>query len=296
MSRRHKPTQETRGAIATVLLKARPRAFKESELMALLCAEGGSGDPGGKEHPEALLAELEENGVLRKAELRPEAAEYRPLTRYVSEGCTPLEIAVTLKKSGYMSHETALLLNGLQSSEPQSFYVNHEQSPKPAPESPLTQGTIDRAFKARQRQSRFVFRHEGVRYTILNGKNTGRYGVVETKGPSGEVLFVTGLERTLVDSVVRPLYAGGIGNVAEAYRRARKQGASVRWIVKTLEVLDHRYPYHQAIGFLMARAGYTAKDLRPLRELGLEFDVYLDYAMKGPKFDEAWRIYYPQRL
>ena len=195
-----------------------------------------------------------------------------------------------------MTHGTAIFLHGLTEQVPRTLYVNYEQTPKPSPPGALSQDSIDRAFRGKQRSSRYTFQFEGYHYTLLSGKNTGRYGVEEMRGPSGEPLHVAGLERTLVDIAVRPTYAGGLYEVLEAYKSAREYNVSVTRIIDALRILDYRYPYHQSIGFLMERAGFDPKHLQRLRELGLEFNFYLGYDMKKPDFDDSWRIFVPKGL
>ena len=58
------------------------------------------------------------------------------------------------------------------------------------------------------------------RLCLINGKHTGQLGVVSMKDDAGVEFRVTGLERTLIDITVRPYYAGGVGEVLEAFRRA----------------------------------------------------------------------------
>ena len=80
---------------------------------------------------------------------------------------------------------------------------------------------------------------------------------------------MTSLERTLIDATVRPGYAGGVATVLEAYRRA-SEALTVSRLIDTLRKLDYVYPYHQAIGFYMERAGFPTKQLAPLKALGTE--------------------------
>jgi hypothetical protein len=83
--------------------------------------------------------------------------------------------------------------------------------------------------------------------------------------------------------------------VLAAYEGA-KDRVSVNTLIAVLKKLDYKYPYHQAIGFYMTRAGYDAKRIGRLKDLGLDFDFYLDYGIANPAYDKAWRLYYPQGL
>src|SRR5216684_7346263 len=194
-----------------------------------------------------------------------------------------------------LSHGTAVSLHGLTDQIPKTIYVNQEQSPKPLPSGELTQTSIDRAFSNQQRKSAYVLEYEQWRMVLLSGKNTGNLGVIKLAGPLQEQLDVTNIERTLIDIAVRPVYAGGVFQVLEAYKSARDR-VSVNTLIATLKKLNYVYPYHQIIGFYMQRAGYEEKRYGRLKSLGLNFDFYLTYGVKEPEFDRQWRLHYPKGL
>jgi hypothetical protein len=58
--------------------------------------------------------------------------------------------------------------------------------------------------------------------------------------------------------------------------------------------MNYIYPYHQAIGFLMERAGYKEIRLKPLRSIKMDFDFYLVHGMKNPQYNKKWRLFIPQ--
>jgi hypothetical protein len=159
----------------------------------------------------------------------------------------------------------------------------------------LTQAGLNRAFSGKQRQSNFIVTHNRTRIMLLSGKNTGELGVKEITGIRGEPLKITNVERTLIDIAVRPGYAGGAKSVLVSYERAI-QKISIDRLAAMIEELDYIYPYHQAIGFYLPRAGLDLKLLTSLRELGLEYDFFLEHGMKKTQFDSHWRIHYPDDL
>jgi hypothetical protein len=71
---------------------------------------------------------------------------------------------------------------------------------------------------------------------------------------------------------------------------------STKELISLLAQTKYVYPYHQALGFLLERAGMSPTQLEPLRRLPRRFKFYLDYGMKRPLYDPEWKIYYLVQL
>jgi hypothetical protein len=242
-----------------------------------------------------FLKVLLESTPLRQLLLAPvPPADYDAPVRFVWGQVSPFSVALSLRAGSYLSHGSAVFLHGLTEQIPKTIYVNKEQSPKPAPSSPPSQETIDRAFQNEPRVSKYQFEFEGYRTTLLSGKNTGRLEVTRLID-EGAPLDVTKVERTLIDIAVRPVYAGGVFEVLKAYRAARERTA-VNTLVATLKRLQYAYPYHQAIGFYMERAGFAPAQLDKLRSLGLPFRFYLTNRMNNPRFSKDWQLFIPEGI
>jgi predicted transcriptional regulator of viral defense system len=107
-------------------------------------------------------------------------------------------------------------------------------------------------------------------------------------------LRVTDVERTLIDIVVRPVYSGGVFEIANAFHEAAGK-YSVNRLCAYLRQLNFTYPYHQAIGFYMARSGrYKKSQLDLLRQFPMDFDFYLAHGMRQKQYIGDWKLYIPE--
>ena len=219
---------------------------------------------------------------------------YTDISRYAFGSISILELATSLKSKAYLSHWSAADLHGLSTHRSPTIYVNKEQSKKPIPKGPLSQPAIDRAFAHRQRRSKYVFECEAQIFTILNGKHTEDYGV-STVPIGRRNIRVTDIPRTLIDITVRPGYAGGVTHVVEIFKAAANK-IEINALLTTLQQVDHKYPFHQALGYYLTAAGIPKSQLVPFRDLGINHKFYLDYGMTNPHFDETWQVYAPTKL
>lgn len=232
-------------------------------------------------------------GIVQRVSL--ESLRYPGFIRYALPTASPFAVALSLRRGSYLSHASAVFLHGLTDQLPQRIYANREQSAKPESESEITQRALERAFAQPQREAHYIVSGPGYEVVLLNGKQTGRLEVGALPGPQGEPLEVTKLERTLIDITVRPLYAGGVYQVLAAYRAA-KERVSIGVLLATLKRLDYRYPYHQAIGFYLERAGYDEALLGRVEQLGMELDFYLTHGLRRRAHSARWRLFFPEGL
>lgn len=272
----------------------RSRVYTHNDFRDLLRFSGAElGIPQSTTVKRLLKVLLEETALWELNLVREEQPSLAGKTRYVWGDASPYSVGQSLAKGSYLSHASAVFLHALTDQVPKTIYVNKEQSPKPAARGMLNQPAIDRAFRRTPRMSKYVFLSPTVRYVLLSGKNTGRSEVSDVVLSENEIVETTKLERTLIDICVRPMYAGGVFEVLRAYRNAADR-LSVNTLVAVLKKLAFVYPYHQAIGFLLERAGLNNRHLLKLEALGLKWNFYLDYQMRDPEYNDRWRLFYPQ--
>lgn len=214
-----------------------------------------------------------------------------------------LEALLGLVKDSYYSHYTAVRIHGLTEQLPKTVYLSHEKrrGETPHKEAPTLypQEKIDEAFQRPPRMSsnQVELEEEGIRVMLLETTYQEGLGI-----SAGEVNFggdrplrlrYTSLERTMIDIAVRPFYAGGVFEVAKAFENAKGQ-LSVNAMRAMLKKLRFGYPYHQAIGFYLERAGYRSSHVDLFMRDPMERDFYLTHAMGRTAYNSRWRLHVPE--
>jgi len=240
---------------------------------------------------EEFIKHLIEKKTITKIEIKLPREE--KLNKYICENPSIFEIALSIKSKSYLSHYTAMFLHGLTDNIPKTIYTNTElKKTKNLNTKKLVQGSIDKAFGCNMRQSNQIAKLNEVEIYLLNSKNVDQIGVKKFT-LNGVKLLVTDIERTLIDIAVRPNYAGGIAEVLNAYIAA-KDRVSVNRMVSILKKLDYTYPYHQAIGFYLEKAGYNKSVLKLLEKIEIKHKFYLTYKIKEKDYSKKWKLFFPK--
>jgi predicted transcriptional regulator of viral defense system len=270
--------------------KQRSSVFAIEELRGFIIENGADWGLGTTTPTDKHVERFVKNALLRVVEIPFNTG--KKYTRYIYKEATPLQIAVSLHSKAYLTHYTAVYLNGLTNQIPKTIYTSVEQSSKLLHRDQfMEQSAIDHAFSQPQRRSENAGVYEDYTIILLSGMHTNRTGV-NLAAP----LPCTGLERTLIDITVRPNYAGGAFAVLETYKRALEQRLSINKLVATLDKINYLYPYHQSIGFLLEKAGYSSDQLALLKNKSMPFNFYLDYNMQETDYSPAWRLYFPKGM
>ena len=230
---------------------------------------------------------LLENKILSRKDFRDQDGRMKEI--YHLPNSDTLSIYTGLKKNAYFTHFTAMYLNQLTLQIPKTHYLNFEHYPDTY-KATLSQKLIDESFKKPQRKSNTFYSFKGNKIYLTNGKYTNRLGVISVKNKNTFYEY-TNLERTLIDITIRPVYAGGVFEVLEAYKRAKNR-IDVQKLKKYLLKLNYIYPYNQLIGFYLEKANYSESQVDIFKYEQI-YNFYLTYNLKKPKFSEKWKIWYP---
>lgn len=273
-------------------LRARGRVLRSKDLLQVLNEHREEWKIPRSVGYQKFLRFLMEQVRLRRIDL---PLPHRRETLFVLDDVPVLAIALAAKPGGYLTHFTAMGLHELTTQVSKTVYVNVEQRPQPSNPGSLTQESIDRAFRNQQRKTTNVAEHAGLRLMYVNGKHTGRLGVEQRRLDSGDVVEATNLARTLIDIAVRPAYSGGVPEVMQAYRAAVER-VSGEEIAEMLSAMRFVYPYEQAVGYYMERAGAPSGSVAMFRRKRFEFDFYLAHGMRETVHVPEWRLFAPKGL
>jgi predicted transcriptional regulator of viral defense system len=239
---------------------------------------------------QGFLEELKSAGLAERRFLDYNGLPFKTL--YTLGDFDHFECACKLYKNAYLSHHTALFMNNLTEQIPKTIYVSYELSPKTGgTDKKLSQKDIDRSFAkpVREPQSFSFLRQEIV---VHASKYNGNIGIVPHN--TGNFSF-TDTERTLIDSVVRPELSGGVFNVLNVFTENRG-GYSPEKLRSYLSKLNYTYPYHQAIGFYLERAGFSDAELSKFEDPGIRYKFYLDRDIISGSFSKRWNLVYPSEI
>ncbi len=241
---------------------------------------------------ERFINELIGSGIVEKIQI-PFEGYVNDKQRFITKDATVFHIATSLINRSYLSHYSAIFIHGLTLQVPKTIYITFDQSLKAhGSTASLTQQGIDRAFGKPQREAGSKGVYRDYTFVVLNGKHSGRLGVYHNNS-----IPITNVERTLIDITVRPSYSGGVSSVLDAYKKALEQKkVSVNKLIAILESMDFIYPYSQAIGFYLEKAGYSGSKLDELHSKNSEFDFYLTYAISEKAYSPKWKLYHPSNL
>lgn len=269
--------------------------LKPRELAAILSEKRGFWRLAQRTTTADFISFLKDHSKLKLFEFK---FPQRPKSCY-AWGEVPLRtVLMNISEDVHFSHYTAMQMHGLTEQVPKSIYLTQERTTETVSSHfSLTQAQIEVAFSGDPRISNNWIERGDNRIYLLSGSHTNHLGVVTQEvndGSENQMLArLTGLERTLIDVTVRPFYAGGIFEVAKAYEIAKGE-VSINKLAAMLRKLDFTYPFHQAIGYYLERAGYKPSQLDLLRSFPIEQDFYLTYGMGKKSYIKAWRLFVPE--
>ena len=245
---------------------------------------------------EEALYELNEINIIKPL---PGSSYSHDIYLFFPKNHTIFTISNIIYVNSYFAHYTALSLNQLTVNQSNTIYLKKETKLPPlSKETSVDQKTIDIVFSKPMRKSREI--------TEIYWNNT-LYRIIYLEGyilpkDNNDILFkdinirYSGIERTLIDCVIRPAYSGGISSVLEAFRAA-KETLDITKMATLINELNHFYPYERNIALYMKFSNFSEEQIQlflsKVKKIEVNYNFYLDYQMLKKRFDSDLKIYYP---
>ncbi|QFG54497.1 hypothetical protein [Chryseobacterium sp.] len=202
------------------------------------------------------------------------------------------DIAAVRSRSSYFSFYSALYIHNLTLQIPKQIYLTLERPSLEKYNNSISQDNVDRVFSKPPRITGNKRSYKTFAINFINAQHQNNVGVITFR----DHYKMSDLERTLIDICVRPFYSGGVTQVLEAFSNARNLLDPDK-LYEYYSKMNFIYPYHQAIGFYLQKAGYGEEVYKKFLELqrsNLRF--YLTYTMLHQEYSEKWNLYFPKGL
>ncbi|MBF0107304.1 MAG: hypothetical protein HQM16_18490, partial [Deltaproteobacteria bacterium] len=212
----------------------------------------------------------------------------------------PLELARAFFDKSYLSHATAIFYHGLTEQVVRSFYISKER-PTPHQKQTTTEisnETLRVEFMKPARRTTNYCQYKGYTYHLVERGYAGRSGVIEMHlefENKNVPVEITNLERTLVDCIISPHYAGGLLEVIKAFKNA-KQKLKHQKLYEQYQSISCIYPYWQRIGLVLEKLVGVQMAQHWHDYFGKpKSDFYIDKEYRGTwDYDQRWQVYYPK--
>jgi predicted transcriptional regulator of viral defense system len=199
----------------------------------------------------------------------------------------------------YMSHLSALYLNELIPQRPIEHFLSVEvKAHQNSGDGTITQSAVTQSFMKGARITKLFCTLKELRFNFIERANVNDVGVITKKieidGRPVTIRF-TDIERTLLDCIIAPHYAGGVSTIIKAFDKAEIDLDKLAFYYKGFKTL---YPYWQNIGFILEVAkGENLSNKWLSRFEAPKLDFYLDKnATSNWGFSKKWRVYYPKGI
>lgn len=231
-----------------------------------------------------FISFLLEEGILIELNLSHEK------TIYIKPGYNNFNISKAIKKDSYLAYFSAVSIHNLTLQIPKVIYSCVDRIYTNFKRTEITQERIDKSFSKPQRVSNNFYTYNSFKFYFFEKKieNTEIGVVHDTKND----IKYTDLERTLIDIAIKPMYAGGVFEVLEAFKSS-KEHLDVSKMKYYLDQLNYIYPYDQVIGFYLECAGYNINQINVFYKKEKEFYFYLTHNIANKEFSKKWKLYYP---
>lgn len=202
-------------------------------------------------------------------------------------------------KRAYASHFSALYFNELVGQKPKNHYISQAiKLPLPQEHSQIKALLIMQAFMKEPRITSNFFSLQNNNYYLLEKGDHAMCGVISKSlhfQKQNIELKITDIERTLIDCIMAPHYAGGLTTLLNAYKESSIRISKLK---DYYEVLNPQYPYWQSIGlFLDSISSDLGNQWYELFRTRKKQAFFIEHKYNSTwEKSEKWEVFFPRGL
>jgi len=210
-----------------------------------------------------------------------------------------VEISSLLVKHHFISHYSAMYYYKLTYNEPKNFYITQEVF-NPPYKKELSQEDIFRGMTKKYKETNVFASNKEFKIYKIHGIKTNNFGLKRIKINNFSTL-ISSIERLMLEMIIRPNLCGGINEVINAYKvicSDHKNEINVEKIKILMRKMNLKYPYHQAIGFLLEQFNCNYKKLYTPDTFNNYFFLFKTQTneLNNLIVNKKWKIYIPREL
>ena len=246
--------------------------------------------------------ELKKEKIIKPFTLKAKNNKY--ITLYTSSSLgdlNPYTVAMSMHPDGYFCNLASIYYHSLTNQIPKSIYVCNETIfvKKRFKKKVLSNSTLRSAFIKPHRYTENTYQFNKYDIIVVNRAINSDYGVEIVHNSNKFCPLnsrITCIERALIDAVISPHYNGGIVSVYSYFNNARRK-LSINKLIKIYKQMSLVYPYYQTIGFFLDRTGMHKQASAIYETFVPKHVFFVDHNAKASwKYDEKWKLYYPNGL
>ena len=232
--------------------------------------------------------------IKRLIELQKKQVNITMNDRYLSiyaydEDVSENKMLQGFRKNSFFSMSSALNILGLSSFRDDFIFLSQELSQKDVSKmnNPLSQDSIDNAFKKNYRRTHMIGKYEDKHIVFLSPKYSNNYEVITNE----DDIRISSINRAFVEMIVNVQYFKSSKNIIEVFTPLKNK-LDIDIIYNVVKKFDFIYPYFQCVGFYLHQIGFKKKKLKKFKAKVGHLKFYTDKQQDSYQYDDYWRMYY----
>lgn len=246
-----------------------------------------------------LIRRHVERELLRKLPINWPGKSSKKTLVTTAKKTDPISLASGLAPRAYFGYRAALYFEGSLKTLPVDMVLVTER-PKPSARLQLPElEDLEPYFLHEPKKTSKIAMYEKSRFILLEREHTASLGIQKSRvnTPAGSIqIQFTNFDRSVIDGIFAPHHFGGVTELVK-FIRANSKRIKARPLFDLYQMLPHRYPYWQRVGFLLENLG-SSSEARQWTALTAtltkrRFFLAHGFAHGDWSYSKEWDLHYP---